>query len=38
VLDAGDEHLVKLAHDESPAFSASASPARSRAPPLLRSV
>jgi hypothetical protein len=37
-LDAGDEQLVPLAHDDSPAFSASASPARSRAPPILRSV
>jgi hypothetical protein len=37
-LDAGDEQLVQLAHDDSPAFSASASPARSRAPPILRSV
>jgi len=38
VFDAGDEQLVQLAHDDSPAFSASASPARSRAPPILRSV
>ena len=38
VLDAGDERLVQLAHDDSPAFSASASPTRSRAPPILRSV
>ena len=37
-LDAGDEQLVQLAHDDSPAFSASARPARSRAPPILRSV
>jgi hypothetical protein len=38
VLDAGDERLVQLAQNDSPAFSASASPARSRAPPILRSV
>jgi len=37
-LDAGDEQLVQLAHNDSPAHSASARPARSRAPPLLRSV
>jgi len=37
-LRAGDEQLVQLAHDDSPAFSASASPARSRAPPSRRSV
>ena len=37
-LDAGDERLAQLAHDDSPAFSASASPARPRAPPILRSV
>jgi hypothetical protein len=37
-LGTGDEQLVQLAHDDSPAFSASASPARSRAPPILRSV
>jgi hypothetical protein len=37
-LGAGDEQLVQLAHDDSPAFSASASPARSRAPPIPRSV
>ena len=37
-LGAGDEQLVQLAHDDSPAFSASASPARSRAPPSRRSV
>jgi len=37
-LDDGNGRLVQLAHDDSPAFSASASPARSRAPPILRSV
>ncbi|MFL5461344.1 MAG: hypothetical protein ACJ8AY_11730 [Gemmatimonadales bacterium] len=37
-LDTGGEQLVHLAHDDSLAFSTSASPARSRAPPILRSV
>ena len=37
-LGAGNERLAQLAHDDSPAFSASTSPARPRAPPILRSV
>jgi hypothetical protein len=38
VLDAGNEQLLQLSHENSPAHSASARPARSRAPPILRSV
>jgi hypothetical protein len=38
VIDCGDEQRVHLSQDDRPTSTASAGPARSRAPPVIRSV